>query len=161
MYAILVAGAIGFVLFVDKDGGESEERKAAKQIGNGNASAHVDVNTKLIVNGSAKPKPGSFANGATITHVPSLTSTPNSRARDNPTIAALLALGSSILGALLLPNIVAIVLDKVLGKGMSWFSNEYSVILLFGPPALLGLFAFVRRVILRIIILSQGRCHRS
>jgi hypothetical protein len=54
-------------------------------------------------------------------------------------ISTLLALGNSTLGALLLPNLVAIVLNKV-GKGDELSANEYSVILFCGPPALLGSF---------------------
>jgi hypothetical protein len=73
-------------------------------------------------------------------HPQNLKSTPHTSIRNNPIITALLALGSSILGALLLPNLVAVMLDKVLGRGMNWFANEYSVILLFGPPVLLGSF---------------------
>ena len=146
VYGALAMGAVGFVLLLDTDG--EERKKSVKSvIGNGNGSAIIangDANkkTKLAVNGFAKPKSKPFANGAPTTHTPSSSSTPNTSIRNNPTITALLALGSSILGTLLLPNLVAIVLDKVLGRGMSWFANEYSVILLFAPPALLGSFLF-------------------
>ncbi len=41
-------------------------------------------------------------------------------------------------GGLITPNVVALVMTKVLGKGMSWFSNEHSGVLLYGVPTLLG-----------------------
>jgi hypothetical protein len=43
-----------------------------------------------------------------------------------------------IVGALVGANGVAVVMDKLLGKGMSWFSREYSPLLLYAPPALFG-----------------------
>lgn len=45
---------------------------------------------------------------------------------------------AGLIGTLLVPNAVAILLRYVLGKGMSWFPNEYSAIVLYAPPALLG-----------------------
>jgi hypothetical protein len=85
--------------------------------------------------------------------------------RNNPTVAALPALGSSLLGTLLLPNIVALVLDKVLGSGMSWFATEYSVVLLFVPAALLGSctsFIVLYHWVLIETIFTQARyCHSS
>jgi hypothetical protein len=41
-------------------------------------------------------------------------------------------------GALTSANIVAAVMNRVLGRGMSWFSNEFSALALFAPPALFG-----------------------
>jgi hypothetical protein len=41
-------------------------------------------------------------------------------------------------GALTSANIVAAVMSRVLGCGMSWFSNEFSALALFSPPALFG-----------------------
>ncbi|KAK7456416.1 hypothetical protein VKT23_010664 [Stygiomarasmius scandens] len=49
-------------------------------------------------------------------------------------------------GALGGANVVAVIMAKVLGKGMSWFSNEYSTMVLYGPPAVLG--ALVSQLIL-------------
>ncbi|KAF5334245.1 hypothetical protein D9758_017096 [Tetrapyrgos nigripes] len=43
-----------------------------------------------------------------------------------------------IIGCLLLPNILAVVMARVLGNAMSWFSNEYSALVLYGPAACLG-----------------------
>ncbi|KAJ7597220.1 hypothetical protein C8J56DRAFT_919522 [Mycena floridula] len=41
-------------------------------------------------------------------------------------------------GALIFPNIVALIMTQVLGKGMSWFSGEILPVILYGPPAILG-----------------------
>jgi hypothetical protein len=35
-------------------------------------------------------------------------------------------------------NVVAVIMQRVLGKGMSWFSNEMSTLGLYGPAALTG-----------------------
>ncbi|KAJ8519321.1 hypothetical protein ONZ45_g3731 [Pleurotus djamor] len=51
---------------------------------------------------------------------------------------ALRALGYAAGGTILVPNVVAASMQYGLAKGMSWFSSEYSTLLLFGPPALLG-----------------------
>lgn len=48
------------------------------------------------------------------------------------------AVASVIVGSILVPNLVAIFMDKVLGRGMSWFAYEYSALALFAPAALLG-----------------------
>ncbi|KII83063.1 hypothetical protein PLICRDRAFT_180757 [Plicaturopsis crispa FD-325 SS-3] len=46
-----------------------------------------------------------------------------------------------VLGAIVLPNVQAAVMQRVLGKGMSWFSSEVSTIVLYGPTALAGALA--------------------
>ncbi|KAI0792197.1 hypothetical protein C8Q75DRAFT_754855 [Abortiporus biennis] len=51
-----------------------------------------------------------------------------------------LALGAAFVGALVGANIIAVVMAKGLNKGMSWFSAEFSCLLLYGPPALAGAF---------------------
>jgi hypothetical protein len=43
-----------------------------------------------------------------------------------------------LVGALVGANAVAVIMAKVLGKGMSWFSNELSPVVLYAPPALFG-----------------------
>ncbi|KAF9458872.1 hypothetical protein BDZ94DRAFT_1225561 [Collybia nuda] len=43
-----------------------------------------------------------------------------------------------ILGSVLMPNLVAVVMQRVLGKSMSWFASQYSAIMLYGPASLLG-----------------------
>lgn len=48
------------------------------------------------------------------------------------------ALGAGVVGSLLVPNLVAVVMQHILGKGMSWFANEYSPIVLYAPAAILG-----------------------
>ncbi|GAA6054771.1 hypothetical protein JCM3770_000935 [Rhodotorula araucariae] len=50
------------------------------------------------------------------------------------TIGVFGGLVSAILGA----NLVALLTSVVMGKSMSWFSNEAYPLFLFGPPALLG-----------------------
>ncbi|KAG5727720.1 hypothetical protein E4T56_gene20743 [Termitomyces sp. T112] len=49
-----------------------------------------------------------------------------------------LAVVAGLVGTLFVPNAVAFLLRYVLGKGMSWFANEYSAIVLYAPAALLG-----------------------
>lgn len=51
---------------------------------------------------------------------------------------ALAALGG-LFGSLLMPNIVALVMQQVLGKGMSWFAGgHFAAMGLYGPATLLG-----------------------
>ncbi|KAJ7056182.1 hypothetical protein C8F01DRAFT_1029694 [Mycena amicta] len=46
---------------------------------------------------------------------------------------------TGLLGAVLLPNVVAVLLSNVLGKGMSWFAGDvFSAMGLYAPIALLG-----------------------
>jgi hypothetical protein len=45
---------------------------------------------------------------------------------------------TAYVGGVITPNVVALVMTKVLGKGMSWFANEHSAVLLYGVPTLLG-----------------------
>ncbi|KAF8682072.1 hypothetical protein AX14_004421 [Amanita brunnescens Koide BX004] len=51
-------------------------------------------------------------------------------------VAAVLA---GLVGALVVPNLVALVMVNVLGRSMSWFANVFSAILLYGVPTLLGI----------------------
>ncbi|KAJ3987857.1 hypothetical protein F5890DRAFT_661352 [Lentinula detonsa] len=51
-----------------------------------------------------------------------------------PTLAVL----SAFIGSLLGTNAVALVMRYLLGKPLSWFRNEYSAIVLYGPAAILG-----------------------
>ncbi|CDR98784.1 uncharacterized protein SPSC_00911 [Sporisorium scitamineum] len=44
----------------------------------------------------------------------------------------------SIVGAAVGANVVAVIMTKVLDKGMSWYSHEFFPILLYGPPAIAG-----------------------
>ncbi|KAJ6513503.1 hypothetical protein DFH09DRAFT_1197180 [Mycena vulgaris] len=51
----------------------------------------------------------------------------------------ILAVMGGILGSMLVPNIVALVMHRVLGKGMSWFAGgHFAAIRLYGPATLLG-----------------------
>ncbi|KAG7087620.1 hypothetical protein E1B28_013568 [Marasmius oreades] len=45
---------------------------------------------------------------------------------------------SGLLGSIVLANVVAVIMAQILGKKMSWFSSEYSTMVLYGPPAVLG-----------------------
>jgi hypothetical protein len=100
----------------------------------------MESGSAVVHNGGAKTGPNgplsSLLNG--VSTLKSKENQASGTTRTKKITTALLALTSGLLGTLLLPNIVAFVLDKVLGRGMSWFSNEYSVIFLFGLPALLG-----------------------
>ncbi|KAL1744532.1 hypothetical protein HDZ31DRAFT_82588 [Schizophyllum fasciatum] len=49
-----------------------------------------------------------------------------------------LAVIAAMLGALVGPTLVAFCMRLVLNRGFSWFANEYSPILLYGPAAFLG-----------------------
>ena len=44
----------------------------------------------------------------------------------------------ALLGALIGSNIVALLMDRILGHPLSWYSHEFSCILLYGPAALAG-----------------------
>ncbi|KAJ8075039.1 hypothetical protein PM082_019366 [Marasmius tenuissimus] len=48
------------------------------------------------------------------------------------------AAGSALVGSLVTANLVAAAMTFVLRKNMSWFSEEYSTVILYGPPAALG-----------------------
>jgi len=50
----------------------------------------------------------------------------------------MVAVVAGIVGSVLVPNIVAVIMQRVLGKGMSWFASQYSALALYGPAALLG-----------------------
>ncbi|GBE89509.1 Putative endoplasmic reticulum metallopeptidase [Sparassis crispa] len=50
----------------------------------------------------------------------------------------ILAVSSAFVGSLVGANVVAVVMRLVLGKGMSWFSSEWSCVALYGPAALAG-----------------------
>ena len=43
------------------------------------------------------------------------------------------------IGALSIPNLVAVVMRHVLNKGMSWFTNPLAPLGLYGPAAVLGM----------------------
>jgi hypothetical protein len=45
---------------------------------------------------------------------------------------------AGLVGALLGANGVAVIMAKVLGKGMSWFSNVHAPVALYATPALVG-----------------------
>jgi len=62
-------------------------------------------------------------------------------------------------GALGGANVVAVIMAKVLGKGMSWFSNEYSTMVLYGPPAVLGA-SFFFLVYFVVLKNTRTRCPR-
>ncbi|KAI0630537.1 hypothetical protein C8Q77DRAFT_1211545 [Trametes polyzona] len=48
------------------------------------------------------------------------------------------AVSASFLGAVIGANVVALLMDKVLGKSFSWFTSVFSCIVLYGPAALTG-----------------------
>ncbi|KAF7291994.1 Peptide hydrolase [Mycena indigotica] len=49
------------------------------------------------------------------------------------------AVPTGLLGAIIVPNLVALFMSKILGKGMSWFAAEvFGVLGLYAPAALLG-----------------------
>lgn len=50
-------------------------------------------------------------------------------------VAVIAGAGGAVVGA----NLVAVIIQRVLGKGMSWFSSELSTLGLYGPAALTGL----------------------
>ena len=57
----------------------------------------------------------------------------------NLTILSAVSAIFSILGAVLGANLVAVIMTKVLGKGMSWYSYEFFPIILYAPPAMAGI----------------------
>ncbi|EIW58152.1 uncharacterized protein TRAVEDRAFT_28892 [Trametes versicolor FP-101664 SS1] len=48
------------------------------------------------------------------------------------------AVSASFVGAVVGANVVALLMDKVLGKSFSWFSSEFACVVLYGPAALTG-----------------------
>ena len=50
------------------------------------------------------------------------------------------AVVAGLVGTMLVPNLVALVMRFVLKKGLSWFSNPFAPLALYGPAALLGEF---------------------
>lgn len=54
-------------------------------------------------------------------------------------VAVICGAGGAIVGA----NVVAVVMQRVLGKGMSWFASELSTLGLYGPAALTGALRFL------------------
>ena len=130
-YATLVVAVLVFVWGEQGSGVEAEA----------NGDARVKMNGSAMPNGNGASPPGNVANGNGNVHLVyhrKLTRKPCTRTR--AVLRGTFAVLSSLLGTLLVPNLIALVLDKLLGKGMSWFSNEYSVIALFAPAALLGEF---------------------
>lgn len=56
------------------------------------------------------------------------------------------AISSAAIGGLVSANIVAVLMQRVLGKGMSWFAQEYLAVALYGPAALTGIISRIHRV---------------
>lgn len=48
------------------------------------------------------------------------------------------AVSASFIGAVVGANVVALLMDKALGKSFSWFSSEFACVVLYGPAALTG-----------------------
>jgi hypothetical protein len=62
-----------------------------------------------------------------------------SRSAWNGQRRGVLAVFGGLLGSLLAPNIVALIMHRVLGKGMSWFAGgHFAAIGLYTPATLLG-----------------------
>lgn len=59
----------------------------------------------------------------------------------NLTLLCILSALFSLVGAAVGANAVAYVMAHVLGKGMSWYKNEFHAVLLYGPPALASVLA--------------------
>jgi hypothetical protein len=49
-----------------------------------------------------------------------------------------MAVITGVLGTILVPNVVAFIMNKLLNKGMSWFSSPFAPLVLYGPPSILG-----------------------
>ncbi|KAG8893391.1 hypothetical protein FRB99_001981, partial [Tulasnella sp. 403] len=56
----------------------------------------------------------------------------------NLILQAILGVWGSLFGAVLAASVAASIMSRVFGAGMTWFSNEYSPFVLYGPPALAG-----------------------
>lgn len=53
-------------------------------------------------------------------------------------LKGVIAISSAIVGGLVGANVVAFLMQRVLGKGMSWFAEEYTTVALYGPATLTG-----------------------
>ncbi|EKM81542.1 hypothetical protein AGABI1DRAFT_69822 [Agaricus bisporus var. burnettii JB137-S8] len=49
-----------------------------------------------------------------------------------------MAVTVAFLGTIIVPNMVAFIMNKLLNKGMSWFSSPFAPVVLYGPPSILG-----------------------
>jgi hypothetical protein len=49
-----------------------------------------------------------------------------------------MAVVTGVLGTIVIPNVVAFIMNKLLNKGMSWFSSPFAPLVLYGPPSILG-----------------------
>ena len=57
-----------------------------------------------------------------------------------------LAVGGAFVGAAVGANVVAFLMDRVLGRSLSWFSSVFACILLYGPAALAGALSSVAQL---------------
>lgn len=79
-------------------------------------------------------------------------------------VRGLVAVMASTFGTVIMPNLVALIMSKGLNKGMSWFSNPFSPIALYAPPALLGALlsqylvgpVFERDILNALLVLQSG-----
>ncbi|EGN96948.1 hypothetical protein SERLA73DRAFT_57990 [Serpula lacrymans var. lacrymans S7.3] len=53
-------------------------------------------------------------------------------------VRGIFAVGAAVLGAIIASNMLALFMQFVLGKGMSWFTNELAPLVLYGPAAFSG-----------------------
>lgn len=74
-------------------------------------------------------------------------------------VRGIVAVVAGVIGSILVPNLVAVIMQRVLGKGMSWFAREYSALLLYGPAALLGVLLFFSIFLFTSLIISHTQAH--
>lgn len=55
-------------------------------------------------------------------------------------IEAAKAVCLGVAGSFIAPNVVALIMRNVLNKSLSWFSNPFAPVLLYGPACLLGMY---------------------
>ena len=71
------------------------------------------------------------------------------------------AVVAGIVGALLVPNLVAVVMREVLNKGMSWFRDPLLPLALYAPAALLGNQFHALLFVTSLMYDVQAQCSRN
>ncbi|KAF8624137.1 hypothetical protein AX17_007200 [Amanita inopinata Kibby_2008] len=139
MYSALLLAS---VMLVRARGQVEEESQKEKASGKGDGGGHVngevnEVNGALKANGSNGIASAKELNGVAKASVAESSAGAGGMWKEQSKAVGAVLCGG--LGGIIISNLVALVMSKVLGKGMSWFSNEYSVMVLYGVPMLLGI----------------------
>lgn len=73
-----------------------------------------------------------------VTFVPPAPALKQGRGIISDNLRGIVAIGGAVVGAVVGVNVVAFVMRSVLQRPLSWFTQEFSCVLLYGPAALAG-----------------------